>query len=80
MRLLQTLACVLALGAAGSASAQGAAGGDRIVFPASVSQGALVFGKVSGIDGFATVAVTRKMIINTSIMSINGMRFISVMP
>ena len=46
MRLLQALACVLALGAAGSASAQGAAGGDRIVFPASVSQGALVFGKV----------------------------------
>jgi len=45
MRRLQAFACVLALCVAGLASAQ-EPGDDRIVFPASVSQGALVFGKV----------------------------------
>jgi len=45
MRWLRAFACALALCVAGFASAQ-EPGGDRIVFPASVSQGALVFGKV----------------------------------
>lgn len=45
MRWLHALACALALCVAGLASAQ-APGDDRIVFPPSVSQGALVFGKV----------------------------------
>ncbi|CAG2155696.1 unnamed protein product [Oppiella nova] len=50
-----------------------AQGGDAIT-------SAVVFGKVNGIDGLATVAVTKKMIINTNIISISGMRFISFMP
>jgi murein DD-endopeptidase MepM/ murein hydrolase activator NlpD len=45
-RLLRALACAMILGAADGAFAQGHAGDDRIVFPASVSQGALVLGKV----------------------------------
>ena len=45
MRWLRAFACALALCVAGFASAQ-EPGDDRIVFPASVSQGALVFGKV----------------------------------
>src|SRR5690606_8912306 len=45
MRRVRVLACVLGLFAAGLASAQDT-GDQRIVFPDSVSQGALVFGKV----------------------------------
>src|SRR5690606_6787143 len=45
MRWLRAFACALALCITGFASAQ-EPGDDRIVFPASVSQGALVFGKV----------------------------------
>jgi murein DD-endopeptidase MepM/ murein hydrolase activator NlpD len=45
-RLSWMLACAMILCATGFAFAQEQAGGGRIVFPASVSQGALVFGKV----------------------------------
>ncbi len=46
MARLRALACALVLCAAGPASAQDGGLDERIVFPASVSQGALVFGKV----------------------------------